>query len=301
MIVQTIPISESRTIPVLPLTRESFAPYGTAIANPRPDSLPANTPPESVTAGSFPNGAVSANQGSAIQYRALASMQNLYPHAAAETGAGTGKAATPRMTMFVCGARNLGHRGEFQVDVLERHPFTSQTFIPLAARGGNRSSRSSGSGSAPDKSETRYLVIVAPTLPATKADTANLPTPPATSSYISTTSLSLTEPDPNRLPGAGLPDLTRLTAFLATGEQAVTYAAGTWHAPMVALGPAGSAIDFVVVQFANDVAVEDCQEVLLSGGGSGGDGVGRGVSEEGRRRLVVQVGARPGREVGSKL
>jgi ureidoglycolate lyase len=31
----------------------------------------------------------------------------------------------------------------------------------------------------------------------------------------------------------------------------------------VALGERGTAVDFVVVQFANGVAVEDCQEVFL--------------------------------------
>lgn len=65
------------------------------------------------------------------------------------------------------------------------------------------------------------------------------------------------------LPGAGLPDLTRARAFVATAEQAVTYGAGTWHAPMVALGEPGTALDFVVVQFANGVDVEDCQLVYL--------------------------------------
>lgn len=47
---------------------------------------------------------------------------------------------------------------------------------------------------------------------------------------------------------------------------------------MAALGPLGTAVDFVVVQFANGVALEDCQEVTFTekpsvavgGGGSGG-------------------------------
>jgi ureidoglycolate lyase len=61
-----------------------------------------------------------------------------------------------------------------------------------------------------------------------------------------------------------MPDLRRLRAFVATATQAVTYGAGTWHAPMVALGDkVTNAMDFVVVQFANGVAVEDCQEVHL--------------------------------------
>jgi ureidoglycolate lyase len=39
----------------------------------------------------------------------------------------------------------------------------------------------------------------------------------------------------------------------------VTYAAGTWHAPMVVVGLA--AVEFVVVQNTNGVEIEDCQEV----------------------------------------
>lgn len=61
-----------------------------------------------------------------------------------------------------------------------------------------------------------------------------------------------------------MPDLSRITAFLADGSQAITYGAGTWHAPMVVLGDRD--VDFVVVQWANGVGEEDCQEVLLEGG-----------------------------------
>jgi ureidoglycolate lyase len=64
-----------------------------------------------------------------------------------------------------------------------------------------------------------------------------------------------------------MPDLCRIRTFVATATQAVTYGAGTWHAPMVALGDKGTdAMDFVVVQFANGVTFEDCQEVYLEGG-----------------------------------
>ncbi|KAI0434334.1 ureidoglycolate hydrolase [Xylaria sp. FL1042] len=238
MLVRTIPVTEPLTIAAGPLTRDAFAAFGDVIANPRPERRPSNTAPEALARGELPCGAVSANQGTAIQYKAIASMpRDLYGSAPSR------KAGSARMTMFVCGARTLvgrggGEEGEkggadgFRVVILERHPFTSQTFIPLTA-----------------DTTKRYLVIVAPTLGSTGDDS------------------SLPAPEGAGLPGRGLPDVRALRAFVATGEQAVTYAAGTWHAPMVALGPADSTIDFVVVQFANDVPVEDCQEVALEDGG----------------------------------
>ena len=80
-----------------------------------------------------------------------------------------------------------------------------------------------------------YLVIVAPTLPPQEG-----------------------------FAGLGPPDLSNLRAFVAHGAQAVTYGAGTWHAPMVVVGE--RRVDFVVTQFANGVQGEDCQEVELEGG-----------------------------------
>ncbi|KAI3342159.1 ureidoglycolate hydrolase [Ustulina deusta] len=263
MLVRTLPLTEPVAITAVPLTRDAFAPFGDAIANPRPEARPSNTAPETIARGQLPCGAVSANQGTAIQYRAIASMRDLYGSAPSR------QPGTPRMTMFVCGARTLVSRrdgGEpdaeadaVRVAVLERHPFTSQTFVPLTA-----------------DAAKRYLVIVAPTLdPA--GDDHGLPAP-----------------DGAGLPGRGLPDVRRLRAFVATGEQAVTYGAGTWHAPMVALGPPDSTIDFVVVQFANDVPVEDCQEVALEDGGGEGEGEG-----EGPAKIWVQVLERDGRETAT--
>jgi len=60
------------------------------------------------------------------------------------------------------------------------------------------------------------------------------------------------------------PDLDHVRAFIARGDQAVTYAAGTWHAPMVVLGP--RRVDFVVTQFVNGVPEEDTQEVAFREG-----------------------------------
>lgn len=77
----------------------------------------------------------------------------------------------------------------------------------------------------------------------------------------------------------GLPDLAGLKAFRCRGNQAVTYAPGCWHAPMVVVdergGGAGAGdgcdsgeggMDFVVVQSENGTAM-DCEEVLIADGG----------------------------------
>ncbi|KAL8959504.1 MAG: hypothetical protein Q9193_003647 [Seirophora villosa] len=133
----------------------------------------------------------------------------------------------PAMNMFSCFPRRLNPDARssgkllFDVEVLERHPYTTQTFIPLS---------SSSSGGR----EARYLVIVAPALaPQGKGPFQRM----------------------------GPPDLDNLRAFWAHAGQAVTYGAETWHAPMAVVGE--ERMDFVVVQFVNGVAEEDCQEVLL--------------------------------------
>ncbi|KAI1778141.1 ureidoglycolate hydrolase [Hypoxylon cercidicola] len=258
MLVQTVPIRRPLTLAAEPLTPSSFAPFGAVLANPAPEKLPHATAAAALPPGV---GAVSANQGTAIQYRALAPpLRDLYAQAA------SARPSSPRTTMFVCGARTLSPSsssaspqdggGLFEVEILERHPFTTQTFVPLAAK-------------------ERYLVVVAPSLPpdAGSAVEKQLPVPVGD----------------GKLPGRGMPDLDGLRAFVATGSQAVTYGAGTWHAPMAALGPAGTAIDFVVVQFANDVPVEDCQEVALEAGREG---------EKDKPRILVEV---PGLPKTSKL
>ena len=87
-------------------------------------------------------------------------------------------------------------------------------------------------GLSPDDLSTKYLVIVAPTLPAEQ-----------------------------KHPQQGPPDVQNLRAFVAHGRQAVTYGAGTWHAPMVVVGK--KRIDFVVVQTVNGVSEDDCQEIEI--------------------------------------
>ncbi|KAI5922066.1 putative ureidoglycolate hydrolase [Camillea tinctor] len=287
MIIHTIPTPSSPLIiEAEPFTREAFAPFGQAINNPRPDLIPSPSSSSSAAVASAGFGAVSANQGTAIQYRALASVREFYAQAP------SGRPGTPRMTMFVCGAReevgaslvggeargkvNGKAKGkEYPVGVLERHPFTSQTFIPLG-----------GAGAA-----ARYLVVVAPSLGPTERDAA-LPVP--TLPFSPAGGVPHPHPQPP-LPGRGLPDLRALRAFVATGAQAVTYGPGTWHAPMMALGAPGEALDFLVVQFANDVPVEDCQEVVLRTAGDGEGGGDKGPS------VVVRVRGVDGEKGGARL
>jgi ureidoglycolate lyase len=141
------------------------------------------------------------------------------------------------MSLFSCFPRNLSGVGIdrqaippkclFKVSVLERHPYTTQTFSPLGLSGADPS--------------TAFLVVVAPTLTSTAAA--------ATTS--SGDAINIQNP----------PDLSRMKAFVAHGDQAVTYGPGTWHAPMAVVGQ--RRVDFVVTQFVNGVPDDDCQEVLL--------------------------------------
>lgn len=130
--------------------------------------------------------------------------------------------------------------------ILERHPFTNQTFIPIDL--------SSHSMVGNDEEEPNYLVIVAPTLKGEVLTATN------------EKGEAVTIRDP--------PDLKNVKAFIAHGGQAVTYGVGTWHAPMVVLGR--RRIDFVVVQHVNGVDDEDCQEAAF------GEGVVVDLGEKGQ-------------------
>ncbi|KAL8638358.1 MAG: hypothetical protein Q9228_004484 [Teloschistes exilis] len=210
----------------LPLTQSTFAPFGTAVSSPLPSSM--NTFP---THPSKTPNIIPANQNTALKCLNASPMVNKY-------ASGPSKVKEEAVTnMFCCFPRSLRRqrntrtagRGDgtsfFDVRILERHPYTTQTFIPLGV---------------PPEQKTKYLVIVAPTL-----------LPPS-------------NPPSKLYKEIGLPDLRNLKAFWAHGGQAVTYGAGTWHAPMVVIGDAR--IDFLVVQWANGVQEEDCQEVDLEEG-----------------------------------
>lgn len=71
-----------------------------------------------------------------------------------------------------------------------------------------------------------------------------------------------------------LPDLSTIEAFYCMADQAVTYGAGTWHAPMIAVSEtfgSGSQcdddfLDFQVLISENDVPEDDCEECYFDPG-----------------------------------
>ncbi|KAI9779762.1 MAG: Ureidoglycolate lyase [Peltula sp. TS41687] len=254
-----------------PLNQADFTPFGTVIQNPSPGKLiqqSVSTAQSHNIKTTSPSPEV-VNQGTALKFSNVTEMVNLYTQAPSRKG---GRAV---MNMFICTPRSLipddeekapgGEKCLLSLNILERHPFTTQTFIPL--------------GLTPLEHTTRYLVIVAPSLPPSPRKQRVRPPPfPKAQPRSRRRSISDVLPPPfpendskavnvdaaaaskqSRLPASGLPDLQNLRAFVADGSQAVTYGAGVWHAPMVVLGT--EPVEFVVVQYANGVAREDCQEV----------------------------------------
>ncbi|KAH8433697.1 ureidoglycolate hydrolase [Aspergillus melleus] len=256
----TLPSNPTLHLTPEPLTPESFAPFGTAIVSPLPRHLSAAPADLSSLPPHHPSPEL-ANQSSALKYSPVSPLLDQYAGACP-----SGRAASARMSMFCCFPRQLrtiesarhGTKTQsqsqspktpvFDVRILERHPFTTQTFIPIDLSS-QPSTRSSAEGplwranEGKEEEEPYYLVIVAPTL---KGQTVT----------ATTDSGSTTIRDP--------PDLQNLRAFVARGGQAVTYGAGTWHAPMVVVGK--RRVDFVVAQFVNGVGDEDCQEAAFGEG-----------------------------------
>lgn len=124
-----LPNAEFPTIPALPLTPEAFAPYGHVIqAYPNPNHVPKGTK------------VVTANFGSALKFNHLSPITAL-PHPS-----DTSAVQSPNFSVYHCTpTQELGgpNNSKYEVKVLERHEYTSQSFLPLS--GGS----------------DRYLVIVA--------------------------------------------------------------------------------------------------------------------------------------------
>ncbi|KAG0695703.1 galactose-binding domain-like protein [Suillus ampliporus] len=106
-----------KTIPVLPLTPEAFSPFGQI------------TP---------------ANQGSATKFHKLSLLESSYP---AGSGASTG------LSVYRCNPTEVIN-GAVELKVVERHPYTNQSFIPMGGGGiqGDEALKEPGNA---------YLVVVA--------------------------------------------------------------------------------------------------------------------------------------------
>ena len=279
----------SRRVVLEHLNPDSFAPFGSVVENPLSSSSNLIHSLQSIQ----------ANQGSARRWLDVTNVTNFYSLSL------TKKPSRLTVSLFVCSPRKLrvpsvpksqdpiravpnayptswaqsgassDEAAIFDIEILERHPFTSQTFIPMGLGKENRS--------------TQYLVIVAPTLPSStsRKETKQIPRaypspdPKPKGSAASVFSRarpspydnSQQPPSPSSSPtgdkpkGPGLPDLNNIRAFIANGNQAVTYGAGTWHAPMVVVGR--DAVEFAVVQHVNGVSDDDCQEVVLTNDAEG--------------------------------
>ena len=132
------------------LTQTAFAPFGIVIENTLGhdvDSMPTNRP---ASKSRF----VAANQGTALK------ASNVSPWVDKYGQSKSGEQGQPLISMFSCFPRLLSQEAGqesriFPVGILERHPYTTQTFVPM--------------GLSPTDTSTNYLIIVAPTMPSTGA------------------------------------------------------------------------------------------------------------------------------------
>lgn len=220
MTLPTFSTSHPLTIGLSTLTPGSFSSFGTVITSPIPastsnttqETIPTKITPPVDNSQPYP---IFANQKTALKTSPISPLINNYPPSSS-----TKPASTPLMSLFTCFPRPTSslQNGKLRVSVLERHPYTTQTFTPL--------------GHSPSSADTSFIVVVAPPLPSS-VNGVECP-----------------------------PDLANLKAFVARGDQAVTYGVGTWHAPMIVLGK--RRVNFLVTQFVNGTG-DDCEEVAVVG------------------------------------
>ncbi|KAF7979860.1 hypothetical protein HWV62_40621 [Athelia sp. TMB] len=126
------PARPRRTVPILPLTPEAFAPFGQVVqAYADHNAAPRGT---RITP---------ANGGTASKFHKLSLLASSYP-ADAQASAG--------LSVYRCAA--LPAAKEWKVSVLERHAHTNQAFVPMGGAGGEDALADPGHA---------YLVVVAKT------------------------------------------------------------------------------------------------------------------------------------------
>ena len=273
MALPTVTPSRPLIISLQHLTPSSFAPFGIVVTTPLPlsprsskqESIPAIVPLPLHQTQTTP---IFANQNTALKTSPISPLLNHYPPPDQSVRRPESK---PLMSMFSCFPRATStlKSGQLPIAILERHPYTTQTFCPL--------------GLAPNSPDSTFIVIVAPSLPDTHATAGGYlqhlkppetgspspgpraknhnDSPSSNSSYSQTnpTGTANTKPPPHL---TRPPNLSKLKAFIGRGDMAITYGVGTWHAPMIVLGKAR--VDFVVTQFVNGTS-DDCEEVLING------------------------------------
>ena len=124
--------ASARRIEIGLLSRTAFQPFGDVIEN-----------PQTTNEGAWPV-AKHANQGSALKYADISTVTNTYPQSSGV------RITRPSISLFVCSPRHPVTDESAAIDylrlsVLERHRFTTQTFVPLD-----------------HPPEASYLVVVAP-------------------------------------------------------------------------------------------------------------------------------------------
>lgn len=200
MPIATLNTQSVGVIQAKPLTPEAFAPYGGVISSKHQLQTMK---------------VLSANYGTAKKLFKVSPCENNFANAP------SGVPSTPNFNMFRCSppdhlikynVNGTKGKAQYHSTVLERHPFSTQTFLPMGR----------------NKDAQAYLIIVAK----------------------------------NRA-GDNLPDVNKIEAFIASGDQAVTYGAATWHAPMVALG---ETVDFGVFINENGQPGEDVEETYFEPG-----------------------------------
>lgn len=243
------------------LTPEAFSLFGSVVSCPLADDINKMPNPIPSDSGAPDTPApVVANQSTALKYSPASICDDAYGPQCK-----SGQPSGPRISLFACFPRGFNgcrdtHGGEektLEIRILERHPYTTQTFVPMGLERPPPALPEEEEDSLPslEVSGSRYLVIVAPTLK-NKVATIKADTGTAADPAHSKDQQQQILQDP--------PDLEKLRVFIAHGGQGVTYGAGTWHAPMIVLGR--RRVDFVVFQFANGIGDEDCQEVALKEG-----------------------------------